>query len=164
MDQSYYREKLRNCESIGDIFELGREIIYKVLKMRRAGLSLYLQDLNQYVLAYHIMGSNTIVVNKAVLDAILTLKRDREVINSYIFVVITHEYLHSLGIYDEMLLRKFQYEICNKAFGYDHPTSEMIEKGIFEVFPELKEMKIRIRSREVKVVRDFDKSSTTYIS
>lgn len=132
--------------------------------MRRAGLSLYLQDLNQYVLAYHIMGSNTIVINRAVLEAIYSLNKGKEYVNSYIFVVLTHEYLHSLGIYDERLLRSLQYKICKEFFGEDHLTAKMIDKGIFEVFPELANVKITVKSRKTEIIKDFDRSSITYIS
>mgnify|MGYP000094318381 CR=1 FL=1 len=159
----YYIEKLNKCENFGDIFELGREIIYKATKMRRAGLSLYLQDLNQYVLAYHIMGSNAIVINRAVLEAIYSLNKGKEYVNSYIFVVLTHEYLHSLGIYDERLLRSLQYKICKEFFGEDHLTTKMIDKGIFEVFPELTHVKITVKRRKTEIIKDFDRSSITYI-
>ncbi|HLI46053.1 MAG TPA: hypothetical protein VKU94_02555 [Geobacterales bacterium] len=160
----YYIEKLNSCNNFGDIFELGREIIYKAIKARRAGLSLYLQDLDEYVLAYHIVGSNTIVINRAVLEAIYSLNKGKEYVNSYIFVVLTHEYLHSLGIFSEKLLRKVQYEICKEYFGEDHLTTKMIDKGIFEVFPELANMKIKPRNRGYEIIRDFDRSSVSYIS
>jgi len=160
----YYIEKLNVCNNFGDIFELGKEIIYKSLKIRRAGLSLYLQDLDSYVLAYYIVGSNSIVVNRAVLEAIYSLNKGKEYVNSYLFVVLTHEYLHSLGIYSERMLRKIQYEICKEYFGEDHLTTKMIDKGLFEVFPELFNLKIIPKNRRIEIVRDFDRSSITYIS
>lgn len=160
----YYIKKLNECNNFGDIFELGREIIYKALKIRRAGLSLYLQDLNKYVLAYHVMGSNAIVINRAVLEAIYSLNKGKEYVNSYLFVVITHEYLHSLGIYDEIKLRNIQYEICKNFFGEEHLTTKMIGKGIFEIFPELAKIEIKTRKKGYELVRDFDRSSITYIS
>ncbi len=159
----YYIKKLNECNNFGDIFELVREIIYKALKIRRAGLSLYLQDLNKYVLAYHIMGSNALVINRAVLEAIYSLNKEKEYTNSYIFVVLAHEYLHSLGIYDERLLEGIQYKICKEFFGEEHPTTQMIGKGIFNVFPELANVRIKVKRRGYEVVRDFDRSSTTYI-
>ena len=165
IDKRYFilrnREKLVKCNGFGDIFELVKQITFEILKLRRAGLSLYLAYIPKYILAYHIMGSNTIVMNKAILDVILP-KKDIEYVNSYIFVVLLHEYLHSLGFYDEFEVRRLTSKIILEAFGEDHISNKMIGKELIEIFPEIKEIPIFYKNY-YEVVRDFDKSNTTYI-
>jgi len=84
-----------------------------------------LQDIEAYILAYHIVGSNIIVINKTVLDFLINEVNDREKLNAYIFVVLMHEYLHSLGYYDERLVRNIEYEILKEAFGEDHQLQDL---------------------------------------
>lgn len=158
-----YTRKLNESKNFGDIFELVKEIVFKAIKMRRAGLSLYLADIPKYILAYHIIGSNTIVINRAILEALNKIEKNKINKNSYIFVVLLHEYLHSLGIYDEKMIERIIYLICINFFGKKHPTSEMTEKGILEVFPELRKIKIKF-SKKYELVKDFDRSSINYIS
>lgn len=156
------REKLYSCKNFGDIFELVKDIVYKKFKKSRAGLSLYLVNAPTYILAYHIMGSNLIAINRIILDALYQITEDKRKINSYIFVVLLHEYLHSLGIYDERLVSKIEFEICREFFGEDHITTQMINRGILEIFPELKYFPIKIKIKEgYELVKDFDRSSTS---
>ena len=156
-------DRLNSSRNFGDVFELVRDVVYRVLKKRRAGLSLYLQDIEAYILAYHIVGSNIIVINKTVLDFLINEVNDREKLNAYIFVVLMHEYLHSLGYYDERLVRNIEYEILKEAFGEDHPTTRLVGKDLEEIFSQVSRLKFRRPTYEYQIVRDFDRSSTTYI-
>ncbi len=47
MISSGYPEKLNNCKDLGDIFELVKSVVFKVLKGRRPGISLGLADLGE---------------------------------------------------------------------------------------------------------------------
>ncbi|MGB8449204.1 MAG: hypothetical protein WCE25_05765, partial [Nitrososphaeraceae archaeon] len=69
-----------------------------VFDMRRAGLSLILQGMPSGLGAYHILGSNVIVLNRFVLEIIKNTGRSIEEYNSYLFTVLAHEYIHSFGI------------------------------------------------------------------
>jgi hypothetical protein len=162
MKENENREKLYSCKNFGDIFELVKDIVYKKYKKSRGGLSLYLVNAPTYILAYHIMGSNLIAINKIILDALYQITEDKRKINSYIFVVLLHEYLHSLGIYDERLVSKIEFEICQEFFGEDHITTQMINRGILEIFPELKFFPIKTKIKDgYEIVKDFDRSSTS---
>lgn len=156
-------DRLNESKNFGDIFELVRDVVYKIIKKRRAGLSLYLQDIEAYILAYHIVGSNIIVINKTVLDFLINEVNDKEKLNAYVFVVLMHEYLHSLGYYDERLVRKIEYEILKEAFGEDHITTQLVGRDLEEIFSQVNKLKLRRPTYEYHIVRDFDRSSTTYI-
>jgi hypothetical protein len=70
--------------------------------------------------------------------------------------------LHSVGIYNERLVAKIEFNICQEFFGEDHITTQMINKGILEIFPDLKYLPIKIKVKEgYELVRDFDRSSTS---
>jgi hypothetical protein len=72
-----------------------------VLKERRGGLMLYLANLPPQIGALHQVGSNSIVLNRLVLKAIESLAKSRRELNSFIYTILLHEYLHSLGYIDE---------------------------------------------------------------
>jgi hypothetical protein len=93
-------------------------------KMHRAGLSLILQGLPTNLGAYHVIGSNMIIINKRILD-IIKKRKSVEEYNSYLFMILAHEYLHSFGIVDELEVRNITYDLCQYLFGEEHLATIM---------------------------------------
>ena len=60
--------------------------------------------------AYHMLGSNAIVVNTYLLTILKNIVKSTEEYNSYIFMVLAHEYFHTLGIVDENTVRQMTFE------------------------------------------------------
>ncbi|MGA7009447.1 MAG: hypothetical protein WB612_06870, partial [Nitrososphaeraceae archaeon] len=60
------RDKLLEVENYNQTFELVKHAVSAVFDMRRAGLSLILQGMPSGLGAYHILGSNVIVLNRFV--------------------------------------------------------------------------------------------------
>ena len=121
-------------------------------------------DQNYFIGAFYPVASNIIVMNKTPLDV---LKGNRpELLKPYVFHVLLHEYLHSLGVYDEMETRKKAYEISVKAFGKDHIITEMagdIGKYIRGLIYPTRGWKAE-NELKVELVRRFDYSNYPYIS
>jgi hypothetical protein len=95
--QQHYRDRLLQVKDFNDAFELVKMAVNEKFKMHRAGLSLILQGLPTSLGAYHILGSNMIIINRRILD-IIKKRKSPEEYNSYLFMVLAHEYLHSFGI------------------------------------------------------------------
>ncbi|MDR4512043.1 MAG: hypothetical protein MRJ93_10120 [Nitrososphaeraceae archaeon] len=91
--------------------------------MNRTGLNLVLQVMPSNLGAYHILGSNMIVANSYLLEHVKN-SNSREEYNCYVFTLIVHEYLHSLGIVNEYQVRKMTYKLCLDLFGKDHLTTK----------------------------------------
>ena len=89
--QHYYQIKLLQVKDFNEAFELVKSAVDKKFKMHRAGLSLVLQVLPTQLGAYHILGSNMIIVNKRILD-IIKSKKSLSEYNAYLFMVLCHEY------------------------------------------------------------------------
>jgi hypothetical protein len=81
----------------------------------------------------------------------------------YIFSVLLHEYLHSLGFFDENQVRTMSHEICCKAFSPNNITTQ-ITKDMKNFFPNFvyPEGAPQVNG-PVKLVPDFDRSSIRYI-
>ncbi len=158
-----YRDAIKNLKSFNEVFELVRKGVEEVIGMRRVGLTLLLQDMPGFIGAYHVIGSNYIVVNRTVLNAVRRLAKSDEEYNSYMFVVITHEYLHSLGITDEMRVRRLAYDICNSLLGDDHVATKMASSDPSSLYPEIRYLVNVGFGKDFQVIKDFDNSNLTYV-
>ena len=140
--------------------------------MHRAGLSLILQGLPNNLGAYHILGSNMIILNRRILDKIRQGK-STEGYNSYLFMVLAHEYIHSFGIVDEIEVRNMTYDLCKYLLGEDHIASIMARYQPWAVFPELNinennntdsnNITSNSFEKNFEIVRNFDKTTQSYI-
>jgi hypothetical protein len=158
-----YAEKLKDLKGFEDAFELVKVVVYDKYKMRRAGLNLLLQDMPTFVGAYHVLGSNSIVVNRFVLGAIKAMARSPEEYNSYVFVVLAHEYLHSLGIVDEFRVRELTYNMCNTLFGATHLATKIAREDPSSLYPDLKKLTNLKFGKHFELIKDFDRSNISYI-
>jgi len=160
MSREDFAEQLERCRDYGDLFEIVKKVVKKKLGRERAGLMLYLGNLPIHIGAFHGVGSNGIVINKRLLNAI-SFNSTVE-INSYIFTLLLHEYLHSLGYMDERKVRRLVYEICREAFGEKHPATQFA----FSI-PRSKLIPSKSHIDEgngkLEIVKDFDRSHLSYI-
>jgi hypothetical protein len=162
--QQYYRNKLLEAKDFEQTFELVKTAIDAKFKMHRAGLSLVLQGLPSTLGAYHVLGSNMIIINRRILDLIKMRKSHEEYI-SFVFMVLAHEYLHSFGIIDELRARNMTYDLCKSLFGEDHLASIMARYEPWAVFPELNLYQGSENSFEknFEIIKNFDKTTQSYI-
>jgi len=156
-------KQLDLCRNFGDVFEVVKKTVERSLGQRRSGLMLYLAELPEHVGAYHAVGTNGIVMNKSALDAVTRSARTIREINSYVYSILLHEYLHSLGYVDEAQARKLVYEISKENLGADHPATEIAHRGPAVMFPGVGEPRLKERSDDVEIITDFERSTDRYI-
>jgi len=160
---------LESAKDLPDIFEIVKTAVRKSTGMERPGLMLGLANLGGgpegLIGAFYPIATNIIVMNT------LPLKRIKEtdpaLYKPYVFHILLHEYLHTLGIIDEAATRKKAYEISTEIFGKEHVVTQLaadlsrfIPKLVYPVYgwqpPE---------EYQLELVRGFDRSSTSsYIS
>jgi hypothetical protein len=147
-----------------DSFEKVKTIVKKEEGFSRAGLMLGLQELgtsiNGFIGAYYPVASNVIVMNKTPIRRLLETKPD--LLKSYSFHILLHEYIHSLGFLNENLTRQKTYDISEKYFGVDH-TITKFSTDIKKFFPNLIYpingwMPPNINS-EIELIKGFDKTN-----
>lgn len=122
-----YKKSLEKAKNFADIFKIVKDVVKNYLGTDQAGLLLGLSDLGaygqSYLGAFYSFDANTIVINKRPLSRIK--ETNPGLYNPYIFHVMTHEYIHSLGITDENEVRQLVYEITQKAFGKNHLATQI---------------------------------------
>jgi hypothetical protein len=110
-----------------DVFELVKEVVRLREGVSRPGLALGLQELGMSwegcIGAYYPITSNTIVMNKTLLRCISEV--NETLLGPYAFHVLLHEYLHSLGYFDEEVIRRKIYEISKNLFGDKHLITQL---------------------------------------
>jgi hypothetical protein len=111
--------------------------------------------------AYHVLGSNIIVANRYILEYIKNTK-SKEEYNSFVFAVLAHEYLHSLGIIDENKVRKMTYKLCFDMFGKDHTTTKFAYNPL-GAFPQLQMISNNNFETSFTQIKKFDDKNLSYI-
>ena len=161
--QLQYQERVAKLKDFSEAFELVKSAVLQKFKMHRAGLSLILQMMPSNLGAYHMLGSNAIVMNSYLLAAVRKVAGSTEEYNSYMFMVLTHEYLHSLGIVDEYTVRQMTFDLCRWMLGDGHAATKMAKEDPSTIYPELRSLMQSQFSNDFQVVKNFDKSGQTYI-
>jgi hypothetical protein len=164
-----FDEKLDDCNTLAEIFELVKQSVKRFLNRHRSGLMLGLADLGMkqgyFVGAFHLVGSNIIVINRVPLETALQTV-DKKIFNAYCFHLLLHEYLHSFGYVDEEEVRDLTQEVCRLALGDGHPATVMSEEGIAVYFPKVtyfSQQSSLPNDIQIELVKDFDSSSAGYI-
>jgi hypothetical protein len=145
------------------IYRVVRGAVREVLGVERPGLGLALSDLPPQLGAYWQVTGNLIVLNEGLVEVMREHAQSPLELNSFVFVVLAHEYLHALGYLDEDAVRRVTARVARRALGPDHPATRMAEGNLWQMFPFLAHAPWG-NGRRFRVVRGFDLSSSeTYI-
>jgi hypothetical protein len=161
--QLQFRERIAELKDFNEAFELVKSAVLQKFRMHRAGLNLILQMMPSNLGAYHMLGSNAIVMNSYLLAAVRKISGSAEEYNSYMFMVLAHEYLHSLGLVDENTVRQMTFELCTWMLGEDHTAAKMAKEDPSTIYPELRSLMHSQFSSDFLVVKNFDSTNQTYI-
>ena len=160
-------KQLDESRGFNEVFLLVKKAVYRSLGRRRVGLMLGLADLPSNLAAYYT--PNIIVLNRRVVDKVRESSGGGELFNSYLFQILLHEYLHSLG-YDEEYAEELGYLVCRENLGEEHPATLMARYGVSAVVPSLKELErgvediTRVQPGKIELVKGFDSENLTYLT
>ena len=163
--QEEFANRLNNSKSFTEIFSLVEAAVMSKYKTRRA-VMLGLTDLgaqgSYLVGAFHPVGSELIVLNKTPLRRVK--EQSPEYYNAYVFHLLLHEYLHSLGVLDENTVRYLTIEISREQLGEEHPATQMGDKGISYFFPYITYPTPEMDASDMKIeiVKNFSQQTTRY--
>src|ERR1700739_2118800 len=156
--------KLDSAEGFDEIFELVKKAVDQVLGAHRAGLTLVLGDIPNQVGAYHEMGSNAIVMNRNIVKIVWRSTRSKQRRNAYAFMILLHEYLHTLGFTDDAQVRELSKKITDAYMGKGHVAGEMAISALDKFFPEINQFAAFRDNGSFETITKFDTSSTPYIA
>lgn len=163
-----YEKKIKNAKTIAEMFEIVKKIVKLYLNFEQAGLLVGVTDLGYYnqgfVGAFYSINANTIIINKKPLTRIQQTKPS--IYNFYLFHILLHEYIHSIGSYDEQLTRQLVIEISLRYFGSSHIISQLAV-NIQKIFPNLTYPKTEYlppTDLSIEYLTGIDRENTNYIN
>ncbi|MDD1771278.1 MAG: hypothetical protein LUO79_09375 [Methanomassiliicoccales archaeon] len=155
--------KLDRAKTIPDIFEVVKEAVEVVERVSRSGLMLGLAELggsqSSTIGGLHPLGTNIILLNKVPLRRVQ--EAYPELYRPYVFHVLLHEYLHTIGLIGEEGARRKAYEITRILFGEEHLATK-IAKDITAFLPFIT-YPVRMplpEGTDIEIVEGFDRSSS----
>ncbi len=160
-ENALFMEKIGTFDYDG-IFALVKRNVKEVIKKERSGLGLILSDLPNTLGAYWEVSGNYIVMNQNLIYGLKQMGISDVEIKSYIYSILEHEYLHSLGYINEIEDRRMTAYVASMSFDKTHPVYKISTSDPWKLYPFL----LRIpggNGTTFKIVRNFDKESTSYI-
>jgi len=161
-----FKHSLEKAQGFSDIFRMVKKIVKDYLGKDQAGLLVGLSDLGHYghsfLGAFYSMDANTIIINKRPLDNLQ--QTNPQLHTPYLFHVLLHEYLHSLGLFDEAEVRMLSYDISKSHFGENHIATQMA-LNMERFIPELT-MSSDFEAPEnmqIEFIQGIDRDNTNYI-
>ena len=163
-----YNNKIVKAKTFADIFEITKELVREYLGTEQAGLMVGVTDLGihgqGFIGAFYSLNSNMIIINKRPLARIL--QTNPSLYNYYLFHVMLHEYVHSIGSFDEAQTRQLVYEISSHHFGEKH-TITQLALNIGKFMPNLTYPIKGFQPPQdinIEFVKGIDRKNTNYIN
>ena len=167
LNKMSHEKKIENAKTIADIFEIVKGIVLEYLGMEQAGLMVGITDLGAFdkgfIGAFYSLNSNMIIINKRPLARIL--QTNPSLYKNYLFHVILHEYVHSIGSYDETQTRQLVHEISEHYLGQEHLITQLasdIERFIPNLAYPAKGFQPP-QDINIEFVKGIDRKNTSYI-
>ncbi len=158
-----YRSRIDTARGYSEVWEIVKDSVKDSLGEQRGAMMLFLDDLPIRLGAYHGLGTNNIVLNRALVQAVEAATNSQKLVNAFVYSLLLHEYLHALGHVPEAEARSLVYEVSRSCFGEDHITTELARKSPRALLKGLPLDRWEAPRRVVEIVKDFEKSTQRYI-
>jgi hypothetical protein len=153
-----FRNSLETAESYAEVWRIVKETVEFSLKKSRGSMMLFLDDLPLQLGAYHPLGTNNIVLNRALVEIVEASISSKRVVNALIYNLLLHEYLHVLGEYSEVEVRRMVVEVARKCFGEEHIATVIARKTPWILLKNIPFEAVNAPKRVMHIVKDFEKT------
>ena len=159
----YYSSRLEKAEGYGEVWQIVRETVKNFLGKSRIGMMLFLDSLPLNLGAYHSVGTNNIVLNKALVEMVKVAAETKLEVNAFAYTLLLHEYLHALGYLSEDEVRHLVCKICRACFGENHVATGLAQKGPWSLLNRVQIDAVVAPRGLMEIVKDFERPSQNYI-
>lgn len=153
-----YRSRLQTARNYGEVWDVVRDSVEFSLRKRRGGMMLFLDDLPLQLGAYHSIGTNNIVLNRRLVQIVDAALESKRAVNALVYNLLLHEYLHALGEYSEMAVRRLVYKVSKKCFGDDYIATVLARKSPWALLQGVPLTDADAPKRIMEIVKDFEKT------
>ena len=149
---------LDRAKNYAEVWKIVKETAECALGKRRDGMMLFLDDLPLQLGAYYPVGTNNIVLNRALVEIVEASMSDKPTVNALIYNLLLHEYLHALGDLTETGVRREVVEVAKKSFGEQHIATVVACKSPWVLLKDIPLGPYNAPKRVMEIVRDFEKT------
>jgi hypothetical protein len=153
-----FRNSLETAETYAEVWQTVKDTVEFSLQKRRGSMMLFLDDLPLQLGAYHPLGTNNIVLNRALVEIVESSISAQRVVNALVYNLLLHEYLHALGELSETKVRRKVAEVARKCFGEKHVATVIARKTPWVLLQSIPLRAINAPKRVMQIVRDFEKT------
>ena len=154
-----FRNKLDSADSYSKIWQTVKDTVEFFLGgKRRDNMMLFLDDLPLQLGAYHSVGTNNIVLNRALVEIVTASIKDKRVVNALVYNLLLHEYLHALGELSESKVRRRVVEVAEACFGDEHAAAVIAQKTPWVLLQNIPLQAANATKRIMKIVKDFEQT------
>jgi hypothetical protein len=153
-----YRKRLETAGNYSEVWDIVKDTVEFALSKRRGGMMLFLDDLPIQLGAYHPLGTNNIVLNRVLVQIVETAVASKRVLNALIYNLLVHEYLHALGEFSEIDVRKLVVDVARKCFGDDYIVTHIAVKSPWALLKGIPLEGVKVPKRFMEIVKNFEKT------
>ncbi len=157
-DIERFGKSLDGAKNYAEVWKIVQETAEYAVGKRRNSMMLFLDDLPLQLGAYYPVGTNNIVLNRALVDVVEASVADKPTVNALVYNLLLHEYLHALGEMSEVGVRREVLEVAKKSFGEQHIATMLACKSPWVLLKDLRLVPITTQKKSMEIVRDFEKS------
>jgi hypothetical protein len=149
---------LDKAKDYAEVWKIVKETVQFAMGKQGGCMMLFLDDLPLQLGAYYPVGTNNIVLNRALVDVVEASLSDKVKVNALIYNLLLHEYLHALGEMSEIGVRRQVVEVAKKSFGETHIVTELARKSPWALLKDIPIGPYNAPKRVMEIVRDFEKT------
>lgn len=153
-----FRKRLDNAKNYAQVWQIVKDTVEFSLGKKGGNIMLFLDDLPLQLGAYYPIGTNNIVLNRALVDIVEASIKSKSTVNALVYNLLIHEYLHVLGQLSESEVRRMVIEIARKCFGEEHSATELARKSPWVLLKDIPIGQFSAPKRVMEIVRDFEKT------
>ncbi len=157
------QKRLDEAEGYSEVWEIVKDTVKSVLNKQRKGMMLFLDDMPLRLGAYHPLGTNNIVLNRALVQIVEATTKSRKLLNAFVYTLLLHEYLHAIGYLREADVRPLVYEVSKESFGEEHIATQLARQGPWSILQGLPLDALAAPKRVIEIVKDFERDNQRYI-
>jgi hypothetical protein len=157
------RKQLESAQGYGEVWRLTKHNVKTVLNKGRGSMMLFLDDMPLRLGAYHPLGTNNIVLNRALVQIVEATTKSTKLLNAFVYVLLLHEYLHALGYVRETQVRPLVYRVSKTCFGEEYATTQLAKLGPWSLLQGLPLDRLDGPKKVIEIVKDFEKANPRYV-
>ena len=159
----FHSPKLERAEGYGEVWKIVKDTVKNYLGKCRVGMMLFLDDLPLNLGAYHPVGTNNIVLNKALVEIVEAMVKTKLEVNAFIYTILVHEYVHALGYLSEEEAQRLVFQISRNSFGENHLATTLAKNSPWSLLKGVPIHGLPAPKSGMEIVKDFEKPNQDYV-